>query len=58
MNLYAKQKQTHRLQKRTYGYPRGQVEGRDGLWVWDWHTIVYRMGGQQGPAQGTLLNIQ
>ena len=25
MNLFTKQKQTHRLQKQTYGYQRGKV---------------------------------
>ena len=27
MNLFTKQKQTHRLQKQTYGYQRGKVGG-------------------------------
>ena len=27
MNLFTKQKQTHRLQKQNYGYQRGQVGG-------------------------------
>ena len=27
MNLFTKQKQTHRLQKQTYGYQRGNVWG-------------------------------
>ena len=35
MNLFTKQKQTHRLQKQTYGYQRGKVGGRDKLGVWD-----------------------
>ena len=26
MNLFVKQKQTHRLQKQTYGYQRGKVQ--------------------------------
>ena len=46
MNLFAEQKQTHRLwKKKTYGYQRGWVGGRDGLGVWDWHlhTVVYSM---------------
>ena len=49
MNLFAEQ--THKLWK-TYGYQRGQVRGRDGLGVWDWHlhTEMYGMTGQQGPA--------
>ena len=35
MNLFTKQKQTHRLRKQTYGYQRGKVQGRDKLGVWD-----------------------
>ena len=35
-----------------YENQMGQVEGRDGLGVWDWHlhTEVYGMTGQRGPA--------
>ena len=52
MNFFAEQKQTHRLWKQTYGYQRGQMAGRDGLGVWDWHiyTVVNGTIGQQGPA--------
>ena len=52
MNLLTKQKQTHRLRKETYGYQRGQVAGRDGLCIWDWHmhTTVSGMDGQGGAA--------
>ena len=35
MNLFTKQKQTHSLQKQTYGYQRGNMWGRDKLGVWD-----------------------
>ena len=37
MNLFAKQKQTHRLRKQTYGYQRGKVGvgGVDKLGGWD-----------------------
>ena len=38
MNLFAEQKETHRLWK-TYGYQRGQVGGRDGLGVWDGNVL-------------------
>ena len=34
MNLFTKQKQTHRHRKQTYGYQKGKV-GRDKLGVWD-----------------------
>ena len=33
--LIAKQKQTHRHRKQTYGYQRGQRVGRDKLGIWD-----------------------
>ena len=29
MNVFTKQKQTHRLREQTYGYQRGRVGGRD-----------------------------
>ena len=35
MNLFTKQKQTHRQRKQTYGYRRGKGWGRDKLGVWD-----------------------
>ena len=52
MKLFTKQKQTHRLQKQTYGYQRAKVVGRHGLEVWDrhMHTTVYGMESQQRPA--------
>ena len=52
MNLFTKQKQTHRLGKQTYGYQRGKVEGRDKLGVWDSHihTIIYKTDNQQQPT--------
>ena len=31
MNLFTKQKQSHRSRKETYGYQRGNTEGRDKL---------------------------
>ena len=33
MSLFIKQKQTHRFRKQTYGYWRGQVQGKDKLEV-------------------------
>ena len=49
MNLFIKQKQTHSLQKQTYGYQRGQVEveiGMVGGWDQHMYTIVHGMAGQ------------
>ena len=51
VNLFAEQKQTHRLWK-TYDYQREQVVRVDwgfgtGIHV---HTEIYGMTGQQGPA--------
>ena len=34
MNLFTKQKQTHRHRKQTYGYQRGKRAGEDKLGVW------------------------
>ena len=41
MNLYTKQKQTHRHRKQTYDYQRGK-EGRDKLGIWDAAKAVLR----------------
>ena len=38
MNLFTKQKQTHRFQNQIYGYQRGNVGEQDKLGSWDWHT--------------------
>ena len=37
MNLFTKQKQTHKFRKQIYGYQRGNkcMEGRDKLGAWD-----------------------
>ena len=35
MNLFTKEKQTHRLRKQTYGYQMGKVGREDKLGVWD-----------------------
>ena len=35
MNLFTKQKQTHRHRKQTYGYQRENGGGTDKLGVWD-----------------------
>ena len=51
MNLYTKQKQTHRHRKQTYGYQRVKW-GRDKLGVWDQQIqiTIYRTDKQQGPT--------
>ena len=52
MNLFTKQKQTHRLRKQTYGYQRGKGRGRDKLGIWKEHmnTTIYKTDKQQGPT--------
>ena len=50
MNLFTKQKQTHRLRKQTYGYQGGKVSRRDKLGGWDIHTTIYKINNQQGPT--------
>ena len=42
MNLFTKQKQTHRLQKQTYGYQRRKVGGEINLeFGINIHTLLY-----------------
>ena len=55
MNLFTRQRQTHRLRKQTYGYQRGKVGGSDKFWVWDWHihTFILKIDIQQGSAVST-----
>ena len=52
MNLFTKQKQTHRHRKQTYGYQRGKVGGSLELGVWVQHipTTIYKVDNQQGPT--------
>ena len=52
MNIFTKQKQTHRLREWTYGYQWGRMGGRDRLEVWDWHvhTAIFKTDNQQGPT--------
>ena len=35
MNLYTKQKKTHRHRKQNYGYQSGKRKGRDKLETWN-----------------------
>ena len=52
MNLFTKQKLTHRLKKRTYGYQVGRMGGKERLGVWGWHvhTAIFKILNQQGPT--------
>lgn len=52
MNLFTKQKETHKLQKQTYGYQRRKVASGDKFVVWDEqiHTTIYKIHNQQGPT--------
>ena len=43
MNLFTKQKHTHRLRKQNYRYKRGKVKGTDKLAGWDQHTASMHM---------------
>ena len=49
MNLFTKQKQSHRRRKQTYGYQRGKVGGRDKSGTWGKHmnTTIYNIDKQQ-----------
>ena len=52
MNLFTKQKQIHRHRKQTYGYQRGKVGDKLGVWDEDIHTTIYKTDKQQGPTVG------
>ena len=56
MNLSTKQKHTHRLRERTYGYQ----EGSDSYGVWDWHmhTAVFKMDNPQDLLYSTGNSAQ
>lgn len=45
MNLFTKEKQTHRLQKQTDGYQRGKVGMSDKLGGWNQqiHITIYKI---------------
>ena len=50
VNLFTKQKQTHRHRKQTYGYQRGKGIGRDKirrLGLTDMHDYIYNSYIQQ-----------
>ena len=51
MNLFTKQKQTHRRRKQTYGYQRGKA-GSDKLELWDQQiqSTIYKIDKQQDPT--------
>ena len=52
MNLFIKQKQSHRVSKQTYGYQGGRMGSRDSYGVWNGHvhTAIFKMDDQQGPT--------
>ena len=52
MDLFTKEKQTHRLWKQTSGYQRGILGGRVKLGVWDGHVpaTIFKIDNQQGSA--------
>ena len=52
MNVFTKQKQTHRKRRQTYGYQEERGLGRDKLGVWDQQiqTTIYKIEKQQGPT--------
>ena len=51
MNLFTKQKQTHRPTEQTYGYQGGRMGGKNSRVVWDQHvyTAIFKINNQQGP---------
>ena len=59
MNLFTKQKQTHRLRKQIYRYQKGKVR-RNKLGVWDQHihTITYKIENKHKEILYRELYIQ
>ena len=55
MNLFTKQKQTHRFRKQNCGYQRGEMWERNKVEVWDKpiHTTIFKTDNQQGPMDST-----
>ena len=49
INVFAKQKQTHRHREQIYSYQR-EKRGRDNLRVWDYniYTTIHKTDKQQG----------
>ena len=50
MNLFTKQKQTHKHRKQTDGYQRGRGVDKLGVWDEQIHTTIYKIDNQQGPT--------
>ena len=52
MDLFTKQKETHRLENLTYGCQGKRMKGRDTQGIWDQflHTAIFKMDNQQGPT--------
>ena len=65
MNLFTKQKQTHRCRKQTYGYQRGKGGNKLGVWdlyiyiymytrththIYIYKYTIYKIDNQQGPT--------
>ena len=58
INLFTKEKQTHRYQKQTYGYQRGNVVGRNNSRVWiSIHSQLY-IGFPSGSAVKNVPTMQ
>ena len=50
MNLFTKQKQTHRHRKQSYGYQRGRERDKSGAWDDHTHSTIYKIDNQQRPT--------
>ena len=60
MNLFTKQKETHRLREQIYGYQGVKVVGKDRLADWDGHihTVIFKMDNQQEPTYSLWNSVQ
>ena len=59
MNLFTKQKSSHRCREETYG-SQGGKEGADKLgdWQWHMHTIIYKTDTNKDLLYGTGSSTQ
>ena len=43
INLFTKQKQTHRHRKQIYGFQRRKWGDKSGVWTWQMQATVYKI---------------
>ena len=58
INLFIKQKETHRLREQTYGFQEDGRRTSCGVWSGHVHTVIFKMNNQQGPTYNTWNSAQ